>query len=119
MGAFLFGMTGLGYVWGNLWDSPVCILVRHRRIGHVLVLFPSAKLVLILVGFPLSRKKGFEGTGTDGQGQIPEARIEIGPKWLMGRIGYICYANETYLLNAAMLGMAAKQWHYVNPEVTG
>ncbi len=38
-------MTGLGYVWGNLLDSPGCILDRYRRIGHVMVLFPSAKLV--------------------------------------------------------------------------
>ncbi len=55
--AFLFGMTGLGYVWGNLMDSPDCIFDRHRRIGHVLVLFPSAKLVQFWSGFPLSRKK--------------------------------------------------------------
>ncbi len=52
-------MTGLGYVWGNLLDSPGCIVDRHGRIGHVMVLFPGAKLVLFWGGFPLSRKKWF------------------------------------------------------------
>ncbi len=51
-------MTGLGYVWGNLMDSPDCIFDRHRRIGHVMVLFPSAKLVWKFWALPLSRKKG-------------------------------------------------------------